>query len=569
MKETSVDLWIKDFIELTDTQFERFEQAIKSERGFWLYDIKEKKIYLSDGVVYLTIQSENIEDYVKKLMAENEFIHLLNLAKESVENKQNGFSVRVKLKEGRWIFVCATILYKKATPFRIVGTFEDVTPHVSCDLRLSRYIELIAYYDDVTGLPNRNFLNEKIRERIEESKKENSKFWTIFIEVDNFGYINEVFGHAVGDEFLKSIAMEIKKFLPREWIFSRFGGDEFVVVTTDVEKALVVQIVENLVERFSRSWSVMGKWLYTSINIGIAGYPQDGTEADTILKNAEIALTVAKKRGKDMGKSLYEFYERSMTEEILRRVEIESKILRGIQNKQFFLVYQPKVSRDGRTVVGFEALLRWNSPRGILATDKFIQIAEESGLVYDLNRVILDIVCRDIKYMKENGFKKVPVAINLSGKEFAMYNMIGILGKYLEKHNVTPEDIEIEVTERVILTNLELSKEIFNKLYKKGIRISIDDFGTGYSSLELLLTLPVHALKIDKKFINKIEFFGNEYVIVKNIIYMAKEMNLKTIAEGVERKEQYEILKELGCDEFQGYYFSKPMRIEEVAELIK
>lgn len=145
--------------------------------------------------------------------------------------------------------------------------------------------------------------------------------------------------------------------------------------------------------------------------------------------------------------------------------------------------------------------------------------------------------------------------------------MIGILSEYLKKHDVTSEDIEIEVTERIILNNLELSKEIFNELYEKGIKISIDDFGTGYSSLELLLTLPIHALKIDKKFINKIEFFGNEYVIVKNIIYMAKEMNLKTIAEGVERKEQYEILKELGCDEFQGYYFSKPMRIEKVAEL--
>lgn len=567
MNESSINLWINNFEKLSHTQFERFERAVKSERGFWLYDIKHKKIYLSDGFEYLVMQHSNIGGFLQKLMAENEFVHLVNLAKESIDGKQNGFSSRVKLKDGRWIFVCATILYEKESPFRIIGTFEDVTPHVSCDLRLSRYVELIAYYDEVTGLPNRNFLNERIREKIDQSKKIGSKFWIIFIEVSNFGYINELFGHTVGDEFLKSIALEIKKLLPRDWTFCRFGGDEFVVLTTNVEKSSIVRIAENLIERFSRNWNVMGKWLYANINIGIAGYPQDGEVVDLLIKNAEIALTTAKKHGRDMGKSLYEFYSVSMTEEILKRVEIESEISRGIQNRQFFLVYQPKVSSDGRTVVGFEALLRWNSQRGILTPDKFIQIAEESGLVYDLNRLVLDIVCRDIKYMKENVFKNVPVAINLSGKEFVMYNMIGVLNEHLKRHDILPEDIEIEVTERVILSNLELTRQIFNRLFERGIKISIDDFGTGYSSLELLLELPIHALKIDKKFIDKLELFGNEYIIVKSIIHMAKEMNLKTIAEGVERKEQYEILKELGCDEFQGYYFSRPMRVEEIAGL--
>jgi len=434
-------------------------------------------------------------------------------------------------------------------------------------LRLNRYVELIAYYDDVTGLPNRNYLREMLNERLQRSKESGSIFWLMFIEVSNFSYINELFGHTVGDEFLKSIAFEIKKFLPRDWTFSRFGGDEFVILTTSVQKSSVSIIAENLIERFSRAWNVMGKWLYANINIGISGYPQDGELAEILLKNAEIALTTAKKHGSDMGKSLYEFYAKSMSEEILKRIEIESEISRGIREKQFFMVYQPKISPDGSTVVGFEALLRWNSQKGILTPDKFIQIAEESGLVYDLNRLVLDIVCKDIKFIKENAFKNVSVAINLSGKEFAMYNMIGVLNNYLKKHNVAPEDIEIEVTERVILNNLELSKQVFDSLYKKGIKISIDDFGTGYSSLELLLQLPIYALKIDKKFVDKIDLFGNEYIIVKSIINMAREMKLKTIAEGVERKEQYEILKELGCDQFQGYYFSKPMRVEEIKSM--
>ena len=562
-----IDLWINNFVEITDAQFERLERVVKSERGFWLYDIKHEKVYLSDGFEYLVMQHRNIGGCLQRLMTEDELLYLANLAKESIENKQNGFSSRVKLKNDRWIFVCATILYEKDEPLKIAGTFEDVTPHVACDLRLNRYVELIAYYDDVTGLPNRNYLREMLNERLKRSKESGSIFWLMFIEVSNFSYINELFGHTVGDEFLKSIALEIKKFLPRDWTFSRFGGDEFVILTTSVQKNSVARIAENLIERFSRPWNVMGKWLHANVNIGISGYPQDGELAEILLKNAEIALTTAKRHGSDIGKSLYEFYSKSMSEEILKRVEIESEISRGIQEKQFFLVYQPKISSDGSTVVGFEALLRWNSRIGILTPDKFIQFAEESGLVYDLNRLVLDIVCRDIKFIKENAFKNVSVAINLSGKEFAMYNMIGVLNDYLKKHNVAPEDIEIEVTERVILNNLELSKQVFNSLYKKGIKISIDDFGTGYSSLELLLQLPIYALKIDKKFIDKIDLFGNEYIVVKSIINMAREMKLKTIAEGVERKEQYEILKALGCDEFQGYYFSKPMRVEEIKSM--
>jgi len=567
MSESSVDLWINKFKAFSQVPPEQLEQIAKSERGFWLYDIKEKMIYLSDGFEYLVAANNNLAFFLQKIIAENELDHLLKVAGESIQSRQNGFSLRVKLKDDRWIFICCTILYEKDEPLKIVGTFEDVTPHVACDLRLNRYVELIAYYDDVTGLPNRNYLREMLNERLKRSKESGSIFWLMFIEVSNFSYINELFGHTVGDEFLKSIALEIKKFLPRDWTFSRFGGDEFVILTTSVQKSSVSRIAENLIERFSRAWNVMGKWLYANINIGISGYPQDGELAEILLKNAEIALTTAKKHGSDMGKSLYEFYAKSMSEEILKRIEIESEISRGIREKQFFMVYQPKISPDGSTVVGFEALLRWNSQKGILTPDKFIQIAEESGLVYDLNRLVLDIVCKDIKFIKENAFKNVSVAINLSGKEFAMYNMIGVLNNYLKKHNVAPEDIEIEVTERVILNNLELSKQVFDSLYKKGIKISIDDFGTGYSSLELLLQLPIYALKIDKKFVDKIDLFGNEYIIVKSIINMAREMRLKTIAEGVERKEQYEILKELGCDQFQGYYFSKPMRVEEIKSM--
>ncbi|ADQ45308.1 diguanylate cyclase/phosphodiesterase [Caldicellulosiruptor kronotskyensis 2002] len=564
MSESSNDFWINNFKNIIEGNYERLVQLIKSERGFWLYDIEKKGVYISNGFEYISIQINGSVNFIQDVMTESEFKHLKKLVRDSIEKGQNGFSSRIKLKDGRWIFVCATILYSEQEPLKIVGTFEDVTPHVSCDLRLSRYIELIAYYDEITGLPNRNFLNEVLREKIDKSKKDNSGFWVIFIEVSNFGYINELFGHSVGDEFLKAITFEIKKFLPRDWTFCRFGGDEFVVLTSNIQRTSVAMVVENLIERFSRPWNVMGKWLYANINVGISGYPQDGEFADTLLKNAEIALTEAKKHGRDYGKSQYEFYKISMEEEILRRVEIESEISRGILERQFFLVYQPKVSYDGRTVVGFESLLRWNSQKGILTPDKFIQIAEESGLVYDLNRLVLDIVCKDIKYIKQKTSKTIPVAVNLSGKEFAMYNMIGVLNERLKTHNLLPEDIEIEVTERAILNNVELTKQIFNSLHEKGIKISIDDFGTGYSSFELLLQLPIYALKIDKKFIDKIQLFGNEYVIVKNIIYMAKEMNLKTVAEGVENKEQYEILRELGCDQFQGYYFSKPVNIEEV-----
>lgn len=567
-EEYYIDLSIKGFKSALEFSNNTFESLLKSERGFWVYDISEKRIFLSDGSEYAVIQLNEkfnaLKDLISKVISENDVEYLERTINECLELKHRGFSSRVKLSDGRWIFICATVLYEEEVPTKILGTFEDVSPHVSCDLRLSRYIELIAYYDDVTGLPNRNFLNETIRDKI---KREQSKFWVIFIEVSNFGFINELFGHLVGDEFLRAVASEIKKMLPREWSFCRFGGDEFVVLTTDIKKDSVSQVSESLINRFSKPWRVMGKWIFANVNIGISEYPQDGMNADDLLKNAEIALTIAKRYAKELGKNQYQFYKTSMTEEILKRAEIESEISKGIQENQFFLVYQPKVSFDGRTVVGLEALLRWNSQRGILTPDKFIQIAEESGIIYDINKVVLDLVCKDINYFKKLGINNMPVAINLSGKEFAMYNMVSILNDYFKRHDIEPSDVEIEVTERAILNDIELSKQVFNKLNEKGIKIFLDDFGTGYTSLELLLQLPVYGLKIDKKFVSKVQLFGDEYIIIKNIIYMAKEMNLKTVAEGVENEEQYKILRDLGCDEYQGYFFFEPKRVEELKML--
>jgi len=216
MSESSVDLWINKFKAFSQVPPEQLEQIAKSERGFWLYDIKEKMIYLSDGFEYLVAANNNLAFFLQKIMAENELAHLLKVARESIQSRRNGFSLRVKLKDDRLIFICCTILYEKDEPLKIAGTFEDVTPHVACDLRLNRYVELIAYYDDVTGLPNRNYLREMLNERLKRSKESGSIFWLMFIEVSNFSYINELFGHTVGDEFLKSIALEIKKFLPRD-----------------------------------------------------------------------------------------------------------------------------------------------------------------------------------------------------------------------------------------------------------------------------------------------------------------------------------------------------------------
>lgn len=541
-----------------------------SKRGFWIYDLKNSQLYISNGKEAFTIRDKrNTSEQAKKVLNQEDYDYLVETIKEIVKAKDKGFSLKVNLRNGKWILISAVVIYDNNTPDKIIGFFEDVTAEVGWDINANRYIELLAYYDDVTKLPNKYYINEIIEERIERAKKVNSNFWIMFIEINELGMINELFGHRVGDKFLEAVSLEIKKKIPREWILGRFGGDEFVIVTTCAKKEFIVNKCLELIDSFTKAWNVMGKTFFANINIGIAGYPEDGKNFSELLKNAEAALTQAKKNAREFRKRQYEFYSTEITESILQRLELETEILEGIQKRQFFLVYQPKFSIDTHQVTGFEALLRWNSNGGILTPDKFLSVAEESGLIYELNKLIVDTLCSDLHFLKEEGLDTKPIAINLSGKEFAFYNMIANLREALKKYNLSPSDIEIEVTEKTILKDIELSMSAFRKLNDLGIKIYIDDFGTGFSSLELLLNLPINALKIDKKFIDRIDFYEKEYAIVKSIIHMAKELNLKTVAEGVERKEQYDILKELGCDEVQGYLFAKPMKIEEIVDFLK
>lgn len=564
-----VPFYLGDLKKVQSTDNISIERVLMSERGFLIYDFKNIHLYISNGEMALILNGKNsILKKLKKTLSQQDYRYLIRLIKEMVKRNRMGFSLNINLKNNRTVLISTMIVYKEGVPHTMLCIFEDQEIKLINDLKFNRNVKLLAYYDDVTGLPNRNYINEIIKNRMGKAQKLNSNFWIMFAEVSNFGFINELFGHATGDEFLKIASLEIKKAIPREWVVGRFGADEFVIITTSAEREVIIKKSLELIDKFATKWEVMGKTFFTNINIGIAGFPGDGDNVSELLKNAEAALTWAKKQAKELGKGQYEFYNSKIVEDILNRVELENEILKGIQKRQFFLVYQPKFSVNNLEVVGFEALLRWNSDKGVLTPDKFINIAEESGLIYELNKLVVEMLCNDVSLMKTKGLAAKTVAINLSGKEFALYNMVATLSESLKRYALKPDDIEIEITERTILNDIELSKTIFKELSDLGIKISIDDFGTGFSSFELLLSLPLNALKIDKKFINRVEFFKNEYVITKNIIHMAKELNLKTIAEGVERKQQFDILKNLGCDEVQGFLFAKPMKADEIIKFL-
>ncbi len=427
-----VPLHIGDFRILDHSQNIFNKIVLTSKRGFWIYDLKNSQLYISNGEEAFVIRdSRNISKQSKKVLNQEDYDYLVETIKKTIKAKDKGFSLKVNLRNGKWILISTVVIYDNDIPNKIIGFFEDVTTTVVRNIDANRYIEFLAYYVDVTKLPNKYHISEIIEERISRAKTVNSNFWIMFIEISELGIINELFGHTVGDKFLEAVSLEIKKKIPHEWILGRFGGDEFVIVTTCAKTEFIVNKSLELIDRFTKAWNVMGKTFFATINIGIAGYPEDRQNSSELLKNAEAALTQAKRNARESGKEQYEFYSTEITESILQRVELETEILKGIQKRQFFLVYQPKFSTDTHKVMGLEVLLRWNSNRGILTPDKFLSVAEESGLIYELNKLIIDTLCNDLRFLKEEGLDTKPIAINLSGKEFAFYNMVANLKEAL------------------------------------------------------------------------------------------------------------------------------------------
>jgi len=426
-------------------------------------------------------------------------------------------------------------------------------------------IHNLAYFDSLTELPNRVLFQERVTNKIPSLKRNSKKIALLFIDMDNFKNINDTFGHFTGDKFLIEVANSIKSTLREEDTLARLGGDEFTIILEDIESISdASHVAQKIIERFKEPVIINYKEFYTGASIGISIYPDDGENYEELVKAADTAMYHVK----ESGKNGYQFYTQSMNEKITKKALIENDLRNAISKGELFLEYQPKINIDKRSVYGMEALVRWNHPDiGLIRPDIFIGISEETGQILQLGLWVAKQAIEDAKRLHDEGNMLV-VSINVSNKQLNDDSFIDDICKIAEKAGVDKSYIELEITESHIMKDVDKALSILNALHKEGFKLSIDDFGTGYSSLSYLKKLPAKTIKIDRSFVLDIEKDEDDRSIIAAIVAMARSLGKDVIAEGSETKEQVCALRELGCSQIQGYYFSRPIKIDKIREFV-
>jgi len=440
-------------------------------------------------------------------------------------------------------------------------------------------IRLLAYYDNLTGLPNRTFHKELIKRSIEHARLHKEIFALIYVGLDNFHRINDTLGHSTGDLLLKAVADRLTNTLRESDyiarsdehesvnVVSRVGGDEFIILAHDLTQAQdAAKTARRLLAEMSAPYDLSGRQVFLTVSIGIALYPENGTDVDDLLKNAEKAMRHTKSEGKDN----FHFYSSLMHASVLALLTMESDLHKALERNELLLYYQPKVDAATRMVKGMEALIRWNHPdKGLIPPMQFIPLAESSGLILPIGEFVIRTVCRQIKTWQEACYRQMNISLNVSGIQFDKQNLIEIVKDALQDTGIPSQCLELEITESILMRNPEKAIRILTELKAMGIGILIDDFGTGYSSLSYLKRLPsLDFLKIDQSFVQSLATDPRDQAIVRATIAMAHALNLKTIAEGVETEAQLSFLQEHGCDEIQGYLFSRPLPAEEIPGIL-
>ncbi|MGH1370892.1 MAG: EAL domain-containing protein [Cellvibrionaceae bacterium] len=413
-----------------------------------------------------------------------------------------------------------------------------------------------AFHDSLTGLPNRALLNERFESIISHAKRTKTLIGTLLLDLDNFKTINDTLGHDFGDELLKLIAHRIQTVIRGEDIISRIGGDEFVVMVQDIETAEDLEVIaQNILAELRKDIVLFDQRIKSSVSIGGALYPADGTDLLTLKRNSDLAMYSAKESGKNQ----YRLFGKDMTDMSNQRLVVQNDLQSAIENGELEVFYQPKVDSTTGLASGCEALVRWHHPQeGFLSPDEFIPFAEENGLIKPLDHYVIRNVCQKIAKWKEQGLVSVPVAVNLSGLHFQNEEILEILDSSLSDSNISSDMLEIELTEAILIDDPDRALNILKKIRAMNIKVSLDDFGTGYSSLSYLRSLPIDIVKLDKSFIDRIAKNRKDLAITRGIVTLAKSLDLGVVAEGVESEEQLALLIEMGCEHVQGFYFSKP-----------
>ena len=474
---------------------------------------------------------------------------------------QYDFEYRARTVTGEYMWVHArgkVMLNDEGTPVRIVGALTDISERKQRDEQIYR----MAYYDELTGLPNRSCLEKILSEK---SLLDNAEGALLFIDLDNFKLINDSVGHAYGDELIANVSRQLAMAVGPTHILSRVGGDEFIVVLGGIsQRAFIDAYSQRLINLFLTPFPCRGQQFYLSASIGIALFPENGVSLGDLLKNADNALH----RAKESGRSHYRFFEQSMQDSLLEKIALENRLRIATQTKENFQMhYQPQIDAKTGRVVGMESLMRWNCPeKGPVSPLQFIPIAEESDLIVDLGDWGLRTACRFCKSLHDAGYPDLYVSVNVSVKQLAQDNYVETVAAALVETGLSPASLELEITESMLIQAFESKVKKLIALREMGIRTALDDFGTGYSSLTYLQQLPIHTLKIDQSFVNRMSSEESTRIIIEFIIALAHQLNIKVVAEGIETKEQETLLKNYECDTLQGYYISHPLAPDKLVE---
>ncbi|MEW6584490.1 MAG: EAL domain-containing protein [Nitrospirota bacterium] len=487
-------------------------------------------------------------------LSEEQLKSLKRFRRESVNVRQDGSTFPVQL-------MSDVVTNTDGEVIALITTCEDITDRK----RNEEIIKQSAYYDVLTGLPNRKLFKDLMGRELAKARRNSRGLAVMFIDLDRFKVINDTLGHSTGDELLKSIAQRLTNTLRESDIISRFGGDEFLVLipeVTDPRSAALIAVKIN--KTLSKVFMFGENEIYVTASVGISLFPSSGSDMETLIRNADCAMYQAKKQGKNT----YQFYNPNFSAGSMEKLSLEMSIRKSLRQKEFLLYYQPQIDLNNGMTIGAEALLRWQNNKGSISPKQLISVAEETDLIVPLGEWILRTACEQNVMWQEKGLPPIRVSVNVSMLQFTRKNFVRMLSRIVEETGANPANLELELTESIIMRDVDYTSSVMGELKSLGIGLAIDDFGTGYSSLNYLKLLPLDRLKIDQSFISALTTSSNDYSICKAIIVMAHSLDLRVLAEGVENDRQLAFLRTLNCDEAQGFLFGKPMTEEEFIRLM-
>ncbi len=552
---------------------ERYKLVFEaSNEGLWELDMATNEMFFSEAWYNIfdsfkeVGEIRNFNSWFELMHPEDreKAIHSLELLKTGKSDKYEcEYRIRNKNGEYEWVFSKGIALKDGDNRIkRLAGSHVNIH-----EKKLQQEkIKQLAYYDPLTGLPNRAFLNHKLHSILKIAMENGEKGAVIFIDIDNFKMVNDAFGHTFGDNLLERIGERLKKIISYDIHIGRLGGDEFLILYEDVKQdSMIDKLAKEIIECFENDFIVEEKKLHVTTSIGISKYPDDGHTPDDLLKNADTAMYCAKNEGKNR----YRFFEKSMNEDLLQKMILQNSLRNALERNEFLLYYQPEIDTFNGTVYGFEALIRWFSPEhGFVAPLKFIHILEETGMIVEVGKWVFKNACEFAHKINLNSSKEILVSINVSPIQLMHNDFIEDVQKIIEAIGVSPRLIGFEITETALMESFTENIEKLHKLKALGFIIVLDDFGTGYSSLNYLRKMPINILKIDKSFID--DLIGEEgKPLAESIVTLAHSIGLKVVAEGVETEDQLNILKKYRCDFIQGYLISRPVPQEETIKFLE